>query len=151
MASDLSAADVQQRMAQVRADLHRSTERLKDDVQSLSDWRYHVRQHPWVALGAAGMVAFLAVPRKAKPASLDAEALSRLAQQHRLIVQAPDATKGGSLLGSLAATMSKALLRAGLAYFGQQLGQVVGAAVATRTSPAQSDDTKVHGNGYESP
>src|SRR5262249_32153022 len=114
------------------------------------DWRYHVRRHPWVALGAAGVVAFFAVPRKAKPASLDAEALARLAEQQRLIVQAPDATKGGSLLGSLAATVSKALLRAGLAYFGQQLGQVIGAVVAARTTAEKRGDATVHGNGYES-
>src|SRR5437763_1024954 len=72
MSSAPSVAEVQLRMAQVRADLQRSAEGLKHNAQTLTDWRYYVRQHPWLAVGAAGAVAFLAVPRRTKPVSLDA-------------------------------------------------------------------------------
>src|SRR5436853_6473917 len=111
MASEASPIELQQRMAQVRADLQRSTEGLKPKAQALSDWRYHVRRHPWLAFGAAGVVAFLAVPRRAKPIALDAGTVTRLAEQHRLVVQPEDAAGGrAGLLGSLAATAGNALL-----------------------------------------
>jgi len=68
MTAETSAAEIRQRMAQVRVDLQRSTEGLKHNAQTLTDWRYHVRRHPWLTFGAAGVVAFLAVPRRATPA-----------------------------------------------------------------------------------
>ena len=135
MSSQPSAAELQNRMAQVRADLQRSTQGLRHNAQTLVDWRYHVRQHPWLALGTAGVVAFLAVPRRPKPVSLDPETVARLAEQQRLVVQPKEAAAGGSsLLASLATTAGNAMLRTGLAYLGQQVGQMVSAAVAARAA-----------------
>src|SRR6478736_4691247 len=111
MSAETSAAEIRQRMAQVRANLLRSTDGLKHNAQTLTDWRYHVRRHPWLTLGAAGVVAFLAVPRRAAPAPspVDAETLARLAEQRRVVVAPAESRSGGpSLLNSLATTAGNA-------------------------------------------
>jgi len=133
-AAKFSAADVQLRMAQVRADLRRSTEGLKHNAERLTDWRYHVRRHPWLAMGVAGMVAFLAVPRRSKPMALDPDTIAQLAEQHRLVINPQEQPKGLGALNSLASAAGSALLRSGLAYLGQYVGHIVGGAAASRMS-----------------
>jgi len=114
--------------------LRRSTEGLKHNAERLTDWRYYVRRHPWLAMGAAGMVAFLAVPRRAKPMALDSDTIAQLAEQQRLVVKPQDTGKGLGVLNSLASTAGRALLRSGLAYLGQYVGHIVGGAAASRMS-----------------
>jgi hypothetical protein len=129
-----SPTEVRQRMARLRADLHRSAEGLKHDVRTLTDWRYHVRQHPWLVFGASGLVAFLAVPRRTQPVSLDAASVACLTERRRLAVQSKRAARGGkSLFGSLVTMAGHALLRSGLAYLGQHAGQLIGSTVASRS------------------
>jgi hypothetical protein len=56
--------EIQRRMAQIRRELHEDVRGAVEGAQSLTDWRSQVRNHPWVALGAAATLGFLIVPRR---------------------------------------------------------------------------------------
>jgi hypothetical protein len=142
----LTAAELQQRMEQVREDLRRSSAHLKQNAQTLADWRYHARRHPWAILAAAGAVGFLLVRRRAKPTALDAETLAKLAQQQRLAAQRDIKTAASNgLFSGLASALGKTVLRAGMAYVGQQVGQVLAGRVAAAAQPKATDDAAACG------
>ena len=56
--------EIQRQMAQVRHELHQEAREMVKGAESLTDWRSHVRHHPWLALGAAAAVGYLIVPRR---------------------------------------------------------------------------------------
>jgi hypothetical protein len=60
--------EIQRRMAQVRHELHEDVREAVKGAQELTDWRSQVRNHPWLALGAAVAVGYLIVPRRREPA-----------------------------------------------------------------------------------
>jgi len=125
-------------MEDVRAEMLRSSAHLRASAQSLTDWRYYVRRYPWVALAAAGVVGFLAVPKRAKTVSPDPEALAKLAERQGLVLQPRHVSTGeaigseakgllAGLAGSLVSMAGRTLLRTGLNYVSQQVGQVLAA------------------------
>jgi hypothetical protein len=57
-------SDIQRRMAQIRHELHQEVQEAVKGAQSLTDWRSQVRNHPWLALGAAAAVGYLVVPKR---------------------------------------------------------------------------------------
>ena len=59
--------DIQRRMAQIRRDLHEDVREAVKGAQSLTDWRSQVRNHPWLALGAAAAIGYLIVPKWRRP------------------------------------------------------------------------------------
>jgi hypothetical protein len=56
--------EIQRQMAQVRRELHEEVREAVKGAQSLTDWRSHVRNHPWLATGAAATLGYLIVPRR---------------------------------------------------------------------------------------
>ena len=59
--------DIQRRMAHLRRELHEEVSGAVKGAQSLTDWRSQVRNHPWLALGAAAAVGYIIVPRRRRP------------------------------------------------------------------------------------
>ena len=138
---ELNADELQRRMAQVREDLQRNSARLKQNAQTLADWRYYVRRYPWVSLAAAGAIGFLLVPKRTKPVTPTAETLAQLAQQQGLVLQ-PRSKAGASngVFSGLAAIMTKTLLRAGTAYVAQQVGQILAGRLASAAQAKSTND-----------
>src|SRR5207247_11321483 len=67
-------------MARIRQELPREAAQLAESAHNLADWRYYVRQHPWICLGGIAALGFLAVaPRASRPAGI--EVLVGLADQ----------------------------------------------------------------------
>jgi hypothetical protein len=136
-----SVAELRQRMAQVRAELFYDSQRLRENAQTLTDWRYYVRRYPWVTLGASAAIGYLLIPKRRMPQPpVDAEAVAKLLQQHRLEVRPPSAAPG--LLQSLTSTLGSALLKAGLTYLAHWLGQslsttAAGAQAGPHQEPSQ--------------
>ncbi len=62
--SSAEISEIQRRMAQVRHELHEEVREAVKGAQSLTDWRSQVKNHPWLALGAATAVGFMLVPRR---------------------------------------------------------------------------------------
>ena len=56
--------EIQRRMAQVRHELHEEVREAVKGAQSLTDWRSQVRNHPWLAMGAAAALGYMIVPRR---------------------------------------------------------------------------------------
>jgi hypothetical protein len=57
-------SDIQRQMAQIRHELHQEVQETVRGAQSLTDWRRQVRNHPWLALGAAAAAGYLLVPKR---------------------------------------------------------------------------------------
>jgi hypothetical protein len=141
-----NAADLQRRMAEVREDLERNSARLKENAQTLADWRYYVRRYPWLVVAAAGAVGFLLVPKRAKPAPPSVEALAQLARERGFVLtDASQRTGPSGLLGGLASIVAKTLLRAGTAYVAGQVGQMLAGRMAARTEAAETGNPPVCG------
>ena len=122
----LPADDIQRRMGEIRKHLHRGAERLADDVRNLTDWRYHVRRHPWATLGLSAAVGFLLMPRRNRRASPDMETLADLAHDGRLVLQPePQKVKQAGLLAMGFSLLGSVLLRAGVAHASRRLGTIL--------------------------
>jgi hypothetical protein len=68
-ASDVS--EIQQRMAQIRHDMHQEVRGAVKGAHSLTDWKSLVANYPWLSLGVAATVGYLVVPwRATRPQAL---------------------------------------------------------------------------------
>jgi hypothetical protein len=136
-------ADLQRRMAQVRQDLEHNSARLKENAQTLADWRYYVRRYPWLTVAVAGTIGFMLVPKRAKPAPSSVEALAQLAREHGYVLQGTsDKARSNGLFTGLASMIGKTLLRSGSAYVAGQLGQILAGRMATPpAAPAAHEPT----------
>jgi len=82
--------EIRWQMAQIRHDLHQDVASVVsgvsgvvDEVSDVMDWRSVLRNHPYIATGAALAVGYLIVPRRAKHAVPS--------QNHLVSVEAPEA------------------------------------------------------------
>ena len=62
--SSAEIAEIQQRMAQIRREMHKDVQGAVRGAQSLTDWRNLLANHPWAGLGIAMGLGYLIVPRK---------------------------------------------------------------------------------------
>ena len=89
---------IRQRMQLIRTEMPSDADSARARVKELTDWKYHVRNHPLPVLAAAAVVGYLLVPSKSNPS-----VIVRSESQGEHPEPAP-AKKGmlGGLLGSLA-------------------------------------------------
>ena len=124
--------EIQRRMAQVRHELHEEVREAVKGAQSLTDWRSQVRNHAWLALGAAAVVGYMLVPRRrrepaptivtvAPPAPSAAQALLQPA------AAAPQPKKRSGLMGSAFSLLAPIAVRAAQNYAIQYLEQWISA------------------------
>ncbi|MCA9024327.1 MAG: hypothetical protein KDA86_03850 [Planctomycetaceae bacterium] len=119
--------EIRRQMDIIRANLGGEVDGLVSNAQQLVDWRHYVRAFPWGSLGVAAALGYFAVPRRLEITSPDADTLERLAKNNRLVVKhTPRGEEKRGLLMSVANLTGNMLLRAGLAYVGQQIGKIVG-------------------------
>lgn len=138
---ELNVDELQRRMAVVREDLQRNSARLKENAQTLADWRYYVRRYPWAAMAAAGAIGFLLVPKRTKPVTPSVAALSQLAHEQGLSLQPRSkAAASNGLFSGLASMMTRTLLRVGMAYVGQQVGQALTSRMAAAAQAKSATD-----------
>ena len=143
-------SNVQRSMALVRENLERDSSLLWQHAQTLADWRYYVRQYPWLTLAAASAIGFLLVPKRAQPIAASAEALARVAREQGLVLQPPaKAVESSGLLGGVVNSLAKTLLRTGIVYAGQQAGQILASRMAAKAQAASSPDGAACGSAHE--
>lgn len=141
-----SAGELQRRMAQVREDLVQNSARLKENAQTLADWRYYVRRYPWLTVAAAGALGFVLVPKRTKAAPSSGEALAQLAREHGYVLKGvPDKARSGGLLGGLASMIGRTLLRTGTAYVAGQVGQILAGRIAPPPGATEAHDQPTYG------
>jgi hypothetical protein len=128
--------EIQRRMAQVRHELHEEVREAVKGAQSLTDWRSQVRNHPWLALGAAAAVGYLNVPRRREPGPASVAVAPAAADPAAVqaIPAAPEKKKRWGLIGSAVGLLAPIAVRAAQNYAIQYLEQWI-AAQPTGTGP----------------
>jgi hypothetical protein len=66
--TETELGEIQRQMAQIRHDLHEDVVSAVQGAQSFTDWRSLVRAWPWLALPAAALAGYMAVPARRRPA-----------------------------------------------------------------------------------
>jgi hypothetical protein len=89
---------VEDQMALVRARLRRDGEACQQAKEHWSDWRTHVRAHPWLACGVAAALGYVLVPGRRSTATPALPALNETL---------PPPRRESSLLGRLAAELGR--------------------------------------------
>jgi hypothetical protein len=113
--------EIQRRMAQIRHELHQDVREAVKGAQSLTDWRSHLRNHPWLALGAAVTVGYLIVPRRHSAPAIVTVAPA-LPTAHAAVAAAPKKKRWG-LIGSAVGLLAPIAVRAAQNYAIQYLEQ----------------------------
>ncbi len=99
-------------MAELRCQLREDFDGTAAKAKELTDWKYYVKQAPWVAFGAAAVTAFALVPKPLQVTTVDAEAAKELAKQNRVVVRSkPEAAAKGGLGGFLLKTAMTMAMR----------------------------------------
>jgi hypothetical protein len=134
VAEQLSAEEIRRLMDVVRHRMTGEAANVASSAKRLADWRYYMHQFTGPILAGAGLVGFLLVPKKQKPIA-DFEQLQRVTEKKGWIVDpstvAPTRKPGLFETGmNLAGNM---LLRAGIAFAGQQMGKMFGHQAAEQT------------------
>jgi hypothetical protein len=111
--------EIQRRMAQIRRELHEDVQGALQGAQELTDWRSQVRNHPWMALGAAAVVGYMIVPRRQAPPAIVTVAPAATLPA---VAAAPEKTKKrrwgliGSAIGMLAPIAVRAVQNYAIQY-----------------------------------
>jgi hypothetical protein len=120
--------DIQRRMAQIRRELHENVRDAVEGAQSLTDWRSHVRHHPWLTLGAAAVVGYLIVPkRREQPAPAIVAVAPAAAPAISQAVKAEPKKKRWGIIGSAVGLLAPIAVRAAQNYAIQYLEQWIAA------------------------
>ncbi len=125
--SDLTADGIRERMARIRTRARGKADQLGAETRQFLDWKHYVRLYPWATVAAAAAVGYFVVPRRPTQSAtqLDTADLARLARDHRIVVAPPETAKKPGLLDSAFSLLSNSLLRAGIAFAGQQVGRLL--------------------------
>lgn len=119
-------ADVRERMCREAADVATRARQIAGHARELTDWKFYLQRYGRVTLGLCALVGYAIVPRRIEIVSPDAETLEKLAKRQRLIVEPrPAPIEKRRLMDTALSLGGNMLLRAGLAYAAQRMGQVM--------------------------
>jgi hypothetical protein len=110
--------EVRLRMEELRGALGHNLQETVENARTLLDWRYYVKAHPWVCVGAAAAAGFLMVPRRPKMTHPGPADLAELAKRCRLVVEAPP---GPGVAGKWGSALLEAAVGMVLAQLGRQV------------------------------
>lgn len=115
--------EIQRRMAQIRRELHEDVRGAVQGAQELTDWRSQVRNHPWLALGAAAALGYLIVPKRHAPPAIVALAPTQPMPQPVSEPAPKSKKKRWGLIGSAFGLVAPIAVRAAQNYAIQYLEQ----------------------------
>jgi len=110
---DSPADDICRRMESVRRTAGEEMETIVQSAKTLSDWRYYVKNHPFLLAGAAAGLGFLLIPKKKPsqpPTPDDAKELIELLKKHHVSGVTVEGPPSG-LLKTLAGIATPILIR----------------------------------------
>jgi hypothetical protein len=136
-----SAEDLRAQMREIRGKLPQDVRDIVSGAKQLTDWRFYVRQFPWGSLATAATLGYLAVPRRVEVVRPDIKTLEELAKRQKLVVEPQRRVEQKpGLVESALNIAGNMILRAGLAYVGQQVGVLFGTQAA-QSKAAEEDHT----------
>lgn len=125
---DERVEQIQRQMRQIRLHLDDDVGGIVAGAQQMTDWRRYVAAFPWGSVAAAVAVGYLVVPRKTEIVRPDVETLEKLAKRQQLVVE-PNAAahaRKPSMAETAFNLLGNMIVRAGIAYAGQQFGKIFG-------------------------
>jgi hypothetical protein len=131
---------LRQRMSYLRGRISNDAADMASSARRLTDWRYHFRKMPWVAIGGAAAFGFLLVPRKQRAAEraadLTQEKLIELARSINpsAMPKQPSFSLGRMLLSSVGGPIAKAAA-------GIVATQVAAVMAGRAAAPAQAEES----------
>lgn len=143
----LSEADrIRLEMVRVRGELHDDVEEVVASARALTDWRRYVRSYPWACLGAAAVVGYWIVPRRAAPKikirgpkSVASKAGSREeAAEDAAVESGVKAGAAAGLLGSLVSMAGTMALRGAMNFASKKATDWINAKLGDQPSPYSS-------------
>jgi hypothetical protein len=138
VAEQLTAEEIRRLMDVVRHRMNGEAANVASSAKRLADWRFYMHEFTGPLLTAAGLVGFLLVPKKQRPIA-DMDQLQRVAEKKGWIVDPStiQPTRKPSLVETGMTLAGNMLLRAGIAFAGQQVGKVFGQQAAEQTRPEE--------------
>ena len=138
MDNNSKTAEICRQMNEVRCNLGDEVEEIVGSARQLADWRYYLRKYPWLCLAGAAALGYFVVPKRIEIISPSADALEELSRRNQLVVKSkPEAKPKNSLAAAALAFAANALIRAGIAYVGQNAGKLLGDTAAEGAEDAQ--------------
>ena len=130
MPTEHNPEEIRQRMNALRGSLDLDVEQVATSVRAKTDWRYYVRNYPWLTIAAATAVGYLVVPRRVERVEKiisDPDTLARLAKQEKLVVSKKARAQAGSdsIMSKLLAVALAAGSRAAIGYVSGKLGSTL--------------------------
>jgi hypothetical protein len=120
------ADEIRRQMREIRQDVGRDVNVLMSRVHDYASWRYHWRNHPWVCLGTAAALGFIAVPARTRTVVRDPAALLALPAERRLVAEEPPPMKTANTFAGVVLTMlGRAMIQGTMKYIEKNGSQIV--------------------------
>jgi hypothetical protein len=138
-----SAEEIVKRMQNVRRHVGDDVKGIVETARTLSDWRYHVKHHPWLCVGLAFALGFLVVPKRKRIPSAEAKELISLLKKYNVGVTTPPSSAGG-LLRTVISLAAPAVARTAMTIAQNRFAAMnAGQATHSPRESAEYDDSNV--------
>jgi hypothetical protein len=141
-----SADAIIERMQHARRDVSQDVAGIVETARTLTDWRYHVKHHPWVLLGGAVALGFIVAPRKKMIPREDARELVALLKKYNVNVATPPGPAKGfahTLLGMAAPIVMRQVMGLAQQRFGGMPGPLGNMFAPREEQPQHYEDFNI--------
>ena len=114
--------EIRRQMARLRITLHHDMRGVVAGAEAATDWRFYVRQYPWLSLATAALGGFLIVPRRRRSITATANAAATAAVERvkrsepELALREDKKSRRGGLIGFALSLLGPIALRAAQGY-----------------------------------
>lgn len=112
--------EIRHSMQQVRLHINQDVEGVVQNAREMTDWRHHVKSHPWLSVAVAAAVGYALVPARKQVVKPDVDAMLELIKKKKIVVQ-PESVPKPSFVSQAMSLATGVLLRSAGVYAGQQL------------------------------
>lgn len=118
------AAHIEREMERLRQTLDYHAEGLVDSAKTLTDWKYYAKSHPWLFLGTAAAVGFLAVP-KVPQKEMHVEKAAGWLPQRVVVKEPPQKQANRGVAVAILGLLANAVIKAGIGMATQKLSSAM--------------------------
>lgn len=119
-----SIEDIRRQMAEIRRGLPDDVESVVQRARTLADWRYYIRNYPWLCMAAAAAAGYLVVPRRRNSGRPDPKTLAEKAESPPNLPLRPGYSK--TTTERLVDALAKAAVGAAAGLLSHQLSRFLG-------------------------
>ncbi|MCA9136948.1 MAG: hypothetical protein KDB00_09315 [Planctomycetales bacterium] len=111
LATEKQSQAIRRRMQKIRNELPYDADAARERVRQLTDWKYHVRKHPWPILVTAGVIGYMSIPAKNQDRTTRKSGAGLTDDASAVPIDSPSAEKG--LLGGITGALLTLAIRSG--------------------------------------